>query len=120
MSLSRTQGDVPISKGIIATIHDFGGSFLEVDKRSGSYQVLDPKATITTVSTALRGGQPEIRQKIYESEGVDSELPWLDKGRFPYESYAEYSSCIYASLLGEPRLSFSPHVAELKNLARTV
>jgi len=26
--------------------------------------------------------------------------------------------CIYASLLGEPPLSFSPHVAELKNLAR--
>ena len=71
-----------------------------------------------TVSTALRGGQPEIRQKIYESEGIDSELPWLDKGQFSHESYAEYSSCIYASLLGKPRLSFSPHVAELMNLSR--
>ena len=112
----KAQGDVPISKGIIATIHDFGGRFLKVV--SGSYHVLDPKATSKTVTTALCGGQKKLRQKIYASEDIRRQLPWLDKGQFSYESYAEYSSCIYASLLGKPRLSFSPHVAELMNLSR--
>ncbi|EJK56178.1 hypothetical protein THAOC_23987 [Thalassiosira oceanica] len=108
--------DVPISKGIIATIHDFGGRFLEFDKQSGSYQVLDSEAAFKAVSSALRSGQPQIREKIYASD--DSKLPCISKGRFPYESYAEYSSCTYASLLGEQRLPFSPHVAELMNLSR--
>ena len=57
------------------------------------------------------------------SEDINStselpELPWLDKGQISCKSYAEYSSCIYASLLGEPRLDYSPHVAELMNLSR--
>ncbi|EJK76046.1 hypothetical protein THAOC_02215 [Thalassiosira oceanica] len=112
------EGDkMKIVNGIIATIHDFGGRFLEFDKQTGSYQVLDSEAASTVVGSALRSGQPQIRLKILASD--DSELPCISKGQFPYESYAEYSSYMYASLLvGKARLDYSPHVAELMNLSR--
>ena len=77
------------AQSIINAVHALGGRFLVVD--NGEYKLL-PKPYVV-VSTALRGGQPELRKRLYEQ----GQMPCEPK-QYPQESYDEYSRIILSSI----------------------